>query len=136
MSHVTNANQLAPPIPRKIVPVGKIAGLNKVDGTPAELSSRELTAYEYGEHEASLRDENGYQTASSVSHSALKFLGAILCDPQGNQLWQDPKSAVEQLGHYPKTIIDQLVVAAAKVNTADVAAVDRAEKNSEEIPSE
>lgn len=48
MSHVTNPNQLAPPVPRKIVPVGKIPGFNKVDGSPAELSARELTAYEWG----------------------------------------------------------------------------------------
>jgi hypothetical protein len=135
MAHVTNRHQLAPPVPRKIVPVGKIPGLNKVDGTPAELSARELTAYEFGEHQASLRDEYGQQTADSVSHSDLKFLAAVLCDPNGNTLWT-PEQAVEELGQYPKPIIDRLCIVAANVNRADAAAVDRAEKNSEETTNE
>lgn len=130
MSHVTNAMQLAPPIPRKIVPVGEVPGLNKVDGSPAELSARQLTAYEYGEHIASCRDEWGQQTAKSISHENLKFLGQVLCDAQGNRLWHDEESVIKQLGQYPKPIIDHLIIAASKANTADAAAVDRAEKNS------
>jgi hypothetical protein len=136
MSHVTNPNQLAPPVPRKIVPVGKVPGLNKVDGSPALLSVRELTAYEFGEHVASLRDEYGQQSAETINHSDLKWLGKVLCDAKGNQLWQDTQAVVDQLGQYPKSIVDQLYAAAQKVNAADVAAVDRAEKNSEETPSE
>lgn len=135
MSHVTNRRQLAPPVPRKIVPVGRIPGLNKVDGSPAELSARELTAFEFGEHQASLRDEYGQQTAESVSHGDLKFLAAVLCDPQGNTLWT-PEQAIDELGLYPKPIIDQLCIAAASVNRADTVAVDRAEKNSEETTNE
>lgn len=136
MSHVTNTNQLAPPLPRKIIPVGKIHGFNKSDGTPALLSARELTAYEFGEHVASLRDEYGQQTAATINHSDLKWLAQVLCDAQGNRLWQDPKAVVDQLGQYPKSIIDQIVVAAQKVNQADEAAVARAEKNSEETASD
>jgi hypothetical protein len=136
MSHVTNPNQLAPPLPRKIEPVGKIAGFNKVDGSPALLSARELTAYEFGEHVASMRDEFGQQTAEGINHSDLKWLAQVLCDAQGNRLWHDPKSLVDQLGQYPKSVIDQIIVAAQKVNAGDVAAVDRAEKNSEETASD
>lgn len=136
MSHVTNPNQLAAPLPRKVVPVGKIPGFNKVDGSPALLSARELTAFEYGEHQTNLRDEFGQQTAESISHADLKFLAQVLCDAQGNRLWSDEKKAVEQLGQYPKPIVDALIIAASKVNTADEAAVARAEKNSEENPTE
>jgi hypothetical protein len=116
--------------------VGEIKGFNKVDGTPALLSARELTAYEFGEHVAGMRDEFGQQTAEGINHSDLKWLAQVLCDAQGNRLWQNPQSVVDQLGQYPKSIIDQIIVAAQKANQADEAAVARAEKNSEETAND
>lgn len=129
VTFITNASQLAPPPPLKREPVGNVPGLTAMDGTPARLFAQELNAYDFGEYQASLRDDNGDLTNKTYSHNNLKFLSYTIVDARGNRLWHTEKAAIEQLGRYGQSIISKLFEAAVKVNAADEGAVDRAEGN-------
>lgn len=132
---ITNPSQLAPPPPARRVKVD-VPELRAVDGSPARLFAQALTAYEFGEYEASLRDDDGYQTNKTNSHHQMKFLAWTIRDTAGNRLWQTEKAAIDQLGAYGNAVVSKLFVKAVEVNAAaSEGATDRAEGNSDATPN-
>ncbi len=133
--HILNPKQFAAPPPRRVEPVGPVPGLNASDGSPAELSVLEMTAWELGEFQASLRDEWGSLSGKTNRHNTLKYLASTLCDPSGNLLWQDRDEAVTDLGRWPATVTEKLFEAAQKLNSLDEESISRAEGNSGATPN-
>lgn len=135
MSFVTHPSQLAPPKRTKPKRIEEIPELCSADGTPAKLFGKKLRWADYREYQRSLRDEAGSVTLATWLNNEIKYLSKVICDKDGNLLWPDEDKAIEFLEPYDQPVVAALFAAALKCQATDPAAVDRAEKNSERIPS-
>jgi hypothetical protein len=113
---ITNTRQLPPPpkLKTEIVWLDELENNGEVPG----FVMSELTAFDFGEYQDSLRthDSTGATTGVDFKHDDLKLLAHTTRDADGNRLWQTSEAAVSDLGRYGKTIIDKLVAASNRVN--------------------
>lgn len=135
MSFVTHPSQFQPPPPRRVARIEEIPGLNGQDGKPAKLFGRKLRRPEYKAYQRSTMDDNGVRTLATWIDNAEKYIAQVICDKDGNPIWQTGADAVAFLDQYDQEITDALFAAALKANSPDPEAVARAEKNSGETPS-
>jgi hypothetical protein len=130
---VTNASQMAPPLPLRRERVI----LRNVHTTAKKLAA--IWQYELNALDHNLFQEtgrvyvNGDLQGVTMKNNILRFLAFTSRDPNGNRLWQTVEEAIAQLGKYGKTDIDLLLDAANRVNSPNPAS---AEKNSESDPTD
>lgn len=106
---VTNPSQFAPPPPLRKKKV-EHPDIRHASGKIARFYLTEMSQYAWDEYTTSLRVEKPDGSWTIANNQNMRVVGRCAQDSNGNRLWPTDEAAIEYLGRYGKSTIDDLMV--------------------------